>query len=291
MYRHSVGEDPLPSEHFIVNPDQPRLGFFGFVRPNVGAIPPMSEIQVQWWIQYMKGNIRRVYEEGQDFIALSKKVVNVVPRLRNPKYAKYRQMYADARKYVLDHILCLPDTSAAAPLDQDHERMLALEDTKESSSGTSTSKINVNKYSSQKKLVRPEPTYMLLGKKYQYGVDYGNYMHRVAEDFGGEPSLFKMVVCKKPCQLISALKIMYTYCLGQAHIPLFRLHGPYASKMCWDIVEGELYQACIDRGVWENAGLLIMTVWFFWINMFFLALEVVLAMLGIREFRGFQRYG
>ncbi|KAL3933872.1 MAG: hypothetical protein SGPRY_000093 [Prymnesium sp.] len=39
-------EDPLPSEHFICSPDEPMLAFIGFVRPNVGAIPPMSELQV-----------------------------------------------------------------------------------------------------------------------------------------------------------------------------------------------------------------------------------------------------
>ena len=34
-------EDCLPSEHFIVSNRRPRLGFVGFVRPNVGAIPPV----------------------------------------------------------------------------------------------------------------------------------------------------------------------------------------------------------------------------------------------------------
>ena len=32
-----VDEDPLPSQHFITYPNRPRLGFIGFVRPNVGA--------------------------------------------------------------------------------------------------------------------------------------------------------------------------------------------------------------------------------------------------------------
>eukprot|EP00966_Prymnesium_polylepis_P022864 525971-Prymnesium_polylepis.1 len=40
-------EDPLPSEHFIVSPAEPTLSFIGFVRPNVGAIPPMAELQVR----------------------------------------------------------------------------------------------------------------------------------------------------------------------------------------------------------------------------------------------------
>ena len=52
-------EDPLPSEHFIVSPTAPRLAFIGFVRPNVGAIPPMAELQVMWWIQRLRGQVRR----------------------------------------------------------------------------------------------------------------------------------------------------------------------------------------------------------------------------------------
>lgn len=93
-----LDEDYLPSEHFIVGKSRPRLGFIGFVRPNVGAIPPMSELQVMWWLQKMKG------------------------RVQTPK--------------------------RSGPV-----------------------------------------SYMVLGKKYPYGVDYGNYMHRVAEDFGTAPTL------------------------------------------------------------------------------------------------------
>ena len=48
-------EDPLPAEHFVISPDEPTLSFLGFVRPNVGAIPPMAEMQVMWWIQRLKG--------------------------------------------------------------------------------------------------------------------------------------------------------------------------------------------------------------------------------------------
>ena len=32
-----IQEDPLPSQHFITNPNRPNLSFIGFVRPNVGA--------------------------------------------------------------------------------------------------------------------------------------------------------------------------------------------------------------------------------------------------------------
>jgi len=50
-FRHSQGDDYLPSEHFITDPRDPRVAFIGFARPNVGAIPPQSEMQVQWWLQ------------------------------------------------------------------------------------------------------------------------------------------------------------------------------------------------------------------------------------------------
>ena len=34
---------------------EPRLGFIGFVRPNVGAIPPMAELQAMWWLERVRG--------------------------------------------------------------------------------------------------------------------------------------------------------------------------------------------------------------------------------------------
>ena len=48
-------DDPLPNEHNIVNTDEPTMAFLGFVRPNVGAIPPMAEMQLFWWIQRLRG--------------------------------------------------------------------------------------------------------------------------------------------------------------------------------------------------------------------------------------------
>ena len=43
-------DDALPAEHFICDVEEPDLAFFGFARPNVGAIPPMSELQAMWWV-------------------------------------------------------------------------------------------------------------------------------------------------------------------------------------------------------------------------------------------------
>ena len=50
-------QDALPTLHNILNPENPSLAFIGFVRPNVGAIPPMSELQVYYWLSFMEGNI------------------------------------------------------------------------------------------------------------------------------------------------------------------------------------------------------------------------------------------
>lgn len=53
-----AGDDPLPEQRNICTADEPTMGFFGFVRPNVGAIPCMSEMQVMWWVRRLQGHIR-----------------------------------------------------------------------------------------------------------------------------------------------------------------------------------------------------------------------------------------
>jgi len=56
LQRATDGEDDvLPSEHFICDPEEPDLAFFGFARPNVGAIPPMAELQTIWWVAKLRG--------------------------------------------------------------------------------------------------------------------------------------------------------------------------------------------------------------------------------------------
>jgi len=144
-------EDALPSDHLIVDPAEPRLAFIGFVRPNVGAIPPMSELQVMWWIERLRGHI---------------------PRARAP------------------------------------------------------------------------PSYGLLGRKLVYGVDYGNYMHQVAAEFGAAPSL---------STLSSNPRALLAYCLGQAYITFFRLTGPFATKHSWHVASTELFTPVVQRGFVANA--------------------------------------
>ena len=193
-YLHASKEDYLPSQHFITGKNRPRLAFIGFVRPNVGAIPPMSEVQVMWWLQRMKNEVKM-----------------------------------------------MPQTSS-------------------------------------------EPSYMVLGHKYSYGTDYGNYMHRVAEDIGAAPSLATLAESKEP------LKMLFTYCLGQSHVPLFRLQGPYESKLCWGVCSGELWRVCVKRGWAENAGLFYMTWLSFLMNIAAVVVECVWCLCTFQKPKLFVRY-
>lgn len=39
----------------IINPSHPDIAFIGFVRPGVGAIPPIAEQQAMWWTTLITG--------------------------------------------------------------------------------------------------------------------------------------------------------------------------------------------------------------------------------------------
>lgn len=129
------------------------------------------------------------------------------------------------------------------------------------------------------------PSYLLLGRKYRYGVDYGNYMHRVAEDIDAAPTLVNLAQSSRPVQAL------YTYCMGQAHVPLFRLRGPYKSQVCWDVLFDELWPACVNRGLAENLGLLFMTILSLWMNVAACGLECLWALATGRRPVLFSRYG
>ena len=51
---HQNNEIKLPNVHNIYNKDDLTLSYIGFVRPNVGAIPPMSELQVYYWLHHLE---------------------------------------------------------------------------------------------------------------------------------------------------------------------------------------------------------------------------------------------
>lgn len=169
-------EDPLPSEHFIVSAEEPTLAFLGFVRPNVGAIPPMSELQVLWWIEKLRGRI----------------------------------------------------AAGHAP-----------------------------------------PSYGLLGKKLVYGVDYGNYMHQLAAEFGAVPSLWSLA--RRP-------RVLVAYCLGQAYVSFFRLQGPFASQEAWEVAATELYAPVLRRGIATNLVFLAVMLVFGSMSAALCAAEAVLAL-------------
>ncbi len=52
-------KDPhaLPAIRGIVHADHTNMPFIGFVRPNVGAIPPIAEMQIMWWLRYQSGKV------------------------------------------------------------------------------------------------------------------------------------------------------------------------------------------------------------------------------------------
>ncbi len=129
------------------------------------------------------------------------------------------------------------------------------------------------------------PSYMVLGSKYPYGVDYGNYMHRVAEDIGAAPTI--SCLAKKSSKPFKAL---FTYCMGQSHIPLFRLQGPFECRKCWDVVEGELWDVCVKRGPAENFGLVAVCLVSLWMNLAACVLEMIWCLITVRRPNFFTRY-
>jgi dimethylaniline monooxygenase (N-oxide forming) len=66
-------DDPLPNVHNIIREDEPTLSFIGFIRPNVGAIPPMSEMQVMWWLLKMKGKLHRKVKPSYHLLGNNKR--------------------------------------------------------------------------------------------------------------------------------------------------------------------------------------------------------------------------
>ena len=128
-------------------------------------------------------------------------------------------------------------------------------------------------------------SYMLLGSKYQYGVDYGNYLHRVAEDFGAAPTLSHLV-----SHTPYPFRALFTYCMGQSHIPLFRLCGPFESQVCWSIVTDELWDVCLRRGFGENFGLIVICFVSFCMNITACILELLWCLFTKRRPKFFSRY-
>jgi len=143
-------DDPLPTEHFIVNPDAPRLAYIGFIRPNVGAIPPMAELQAMWWCEKME-----------------------------------------------DKLACKANTY-----------------------------------------------YKLHESRLNYGVDYGYYMFALAREIRAVPSLLYWALRRPKIALVCGY--------GQAHVPIFRLQGPFATKEAQEVCANELWQPLMKRPFMMN---------------------------------------
>mmetsp|Transcript_868 Transcript_868/g.1968 ORF Transcript_868/g.1968 Transcript_868/m.1968 type:complete len:574 (+) Transcript_868:73-1794(+) len=163
-------DDPLPAEHFILDPAEPRLAYFGFVRPNVGAIPPMSEMQAMWWTRRLENGL----EEKTD-------------------------------KNRLDRTC-----------------------------------------------------YKLKECHLPYGVDYGYYMFALARDIGAMPSLLHW--------LFQNWRVCLTCAFGQAHVPIFRLEGPFRTPEAEETCAGELFQVLLKRPMIMNFTFLVEAICFGIIN-------------------------
>jgi dimethylaniline monooxygenase (N-oxide forming) len=147
-YRGDFGltSAPTPTVHNIIHPSLPNLGWIGFVRPNVGAIPPMAELQVMWWLEQ-------------------------------------------------------------------HNRV---------------------------KIENPT-SYLLLGQNPRtkfYAVDYGLYMHKVAQEIGAAPSITDLY-------MKGGFRCVVAYCLGQAYVVWFRTCGPFYSEEAVTTGRTELWRTVL----------------------------------------------
>ncbi|BFZ61604.1 hypothetical protein YB2330_002676 [Saitoella coloradoensis] len=72
---------PLPSRascRNILHPSHPTLAYIGFVRPGVGAIPPIAEMQAMWWTSMLLGEARvPKEEEWGDYLLLVREEARV----------------------------------------------------------------------------------------------------------------------------------------------------------------------------------------------------------------------
>jgi len=163
-------DDPLPAQHFIVDPDEPRLAYIGFIRPNVGAIPPMAEMQAMWWTRRLANALTPETEKNQ-----------------------------------LDRAC-----------------------------------------------------YKLHGCHLPYGVDYGYYMFALSREIGSMPSLRHW--------FFKNWRICATCAFGQAHVPIFRLQGPFRTGAAEDTCSDELYRVLLKRPLLMNMTFIMEAMCFGLVN-------------------------
>jgi len=107
--------------------------------------------------------------------------------------------------------------------------------------------------------------YRLTDSRLCYGVDYGYYMFALAREIGAAPSLWHW--------LWRDWRIMLTCAFGQAHVPIFRLQGPFSNGACQATCRGELYRVLWLRPVVMNLTFLFEAFAFGVINGFASLLE------------------
>mmetsp|Transcript_63820 Transcript_63820/g.139873 ORF Transcript_63820/g.139873 Transcript_63820/m.139873 type:complete len:162 (+) Transcript_63820:145-630(+) len=100
--------------------------------------------------------------------------------------------------------------------------------------------------------------YRLTDSRLCYGVDYGYYMFALAKEMGAAPSLRHW--------LWRDWRVMLTCAFGQAHVPIFRLQGPFRSAACQATCRSELYNVLWTRPVVMNLTFLIEAITFGVIN-------------------------
>eukprot|EP00929_Paragymnodinium_shiwhaense_P118220 TRINITY_DN9013_c0_g1_i2.p1 TRINITY_DN9013_c0_g1~~TRINITY_DN9013_c0_g1_i2.p1 ORF type:complete len:756 (+),score=108.69 TRINITY_DN9013_c0_g1_i2:47-2314(+) len=247
--RHAADEDPLPEEHFVVSTEDVGLGFIGFIRPNVGAIPPMAEMQVQWWLRRLRNN-----------------TIPVRPEQRIAEVFKPLMRVAEVAVSGIGS----SHASTGAPSWSQHGLFAWY--------GASSVVSKNLKFVEEQEA---PASYVVLGRKYAYGVDYGNYMHRLAEEIGSVPSMKQILLTggdheEQYLSLADRARLLFTYSMGQAFTPLFRLHGPYGSAACWKVARDELWGVIVQRGWLENLGLVSMNTLFLGINLTAFVLEFLL---------------
>lgn len=170
----------LPSQHFIIDPEEPRLAFVGFVRPNVGAIPPLAEMQAMWWtLKLLDYPLRTISSPRQN-------------------------------------------------------------------------------------------SYKLVDRKLAYAVDYGYYVFALAREMGTMPNLLRWAL-KRP---LVALAVAF----GQAHVPIFRLDGPFADERAPDVCATELLVPIRQRPLPMNILFCFNLMFFATINALATALETIISL-------------
>ena len=104
------------------------------------------------------------------------------------------------------------------------------------------------------------------------------------EEIGAAPSL--MVLLRR------SWKVCFSFCMGQAMVPFFKLQGPFACEKAWAVCEGEMWHTIVRRGLPENVALVLMVGMFAGINAaaWLADASLSLASFGTRRMLGFAQY-